>query len=177
MNLLDAVDIPSLTIIKYPDPRLRMPGETVTQFDERLHALIEKMFELMYKGNGVGLAAQQVGLPLRLFVANPTLADDDERVYVNPELIELSGTAEAEEGCLSLPNLSVSIKRAAVVTIRAMDAEGNVFEETGEDLLARIFQHETDHTEGRLIADRMSPIAKIANRRLLKELEETFASS
>ena len=170
MSTLATVDIPSLTIVKYPDPRLKMPGETVTEFGENLRALIEKMFELMYRYNGVGLAAQQVGVSLRLFVANPTLSDDDERVYINPELIELSGSAEAEEGCLSLPNLSVAIKRAATVTIRAMDAEGNAFEETGEDLLARIYQHETDHTEGRLLTDRMSPVAKIANRRLLKEL-------
>ncbi|MFW6155224.1 MAG: peptide deformylase [Planctomycetota bacterium] len=177
MNALDAVDIPSLTIVKYPDPRLRMSGETVTEFDERLRALIEKMFELMYRDNGVGLAAQQVGVPLRLFVTNPTLSEGDERVYINPELIELSGSAEAEEGCLSFPNLSAPVKRAATATIRAMDLEGNVFEEDGEELLARIFQHETDHTVGRLLIDRMSPVAKIANRRLLKAMEEQFASS
>ncbi len=176
MNALAVVDIPSLTIVKYPDPRLRDQGETVTVFDEHLRALIEKMFELMYRYNGVGLAAQQVGLPLRLFVANPTLSEGDERIYINSELIDLSGSAEAEEGCLSFPNLYVAIKRAATATIRATDAEGNTFEQTGGDLLARIYQHEHDHTEGRLLVDRMSPVAKIANRRLLKAMEDEYAS-
>lgn len=171
MSLPDQIDIGSLAIVKYPDPRLREPCMPVTAFDERLAELIAKMFEVMYKNNGVGLAAPQLGVSLRVFVANPTLEPGDERVYINPELIDNQGTQDGDEGCLSFPGISCRVKRYRVTTIRARRADGSEFEETGEDLLARIFQHEYDHLEGTLLVDRMSAAAKIANRRALKELE------
>jgi len=176
MGTLDSIDIESLTLVKYPDPRLRENCSPVTEFDNRLRALAERMFVIMYKGNGVGLAGPQAGVTLRVFVANPTMEPEDERVYVNPELIATSGSVEAEEGCLSLPTLSCRIKRYATATIRARDLEGDTFEQTGEGLLARVFQHEYDHIEGRLIIDRMSAVAKIANRRLLKDLEAAYSA-
>jgi len=176
MTALEKIDISSLTLVKYPDPRLREVCEPVTELDHRLRALVEKMFAIMYGANGVGLAAPQAGVTLRLFVANPTMEPDGERVYINPELIANAGSIESEEGCLSLPTMSCRIKRFATTTIRAQDLDGNTFEQAGEDLLARVFQHECDHIEGRLLIDRMSPVAKIANRRLLKDLEAEFAS-
>jgi len=176
MSALDSIDIASLTLVKYPDPRLREPTEAVGRFDERLRALVERMFAIMYGHNGVGLAAPQVGVPIRLFVANPTLTAEDGRVYVNPELLNNTGSQEGEEGCLSFPTVACKVKRYAQTTIRAADLTGRTFEETGEGLLARIFQHEYDHLEGRLLIDRMSPVAKIANRRVLKQLEADFAT-
>lgn len=175
MSQLQSIDIPNLGLVKYPDPRLREACRVVEQFGDPLRALVARMFEVMYRSGGVGLAAPQVGLSLRLFVANPTLEPDDERVYVNPELIANSGSQDGDEGCLSFPGVSCKVKRYNVTTIRAQDVEGAAFEETGEELLARIFQHEYDHLEGVLLVDRMSPVAKIANRRLLKELEGSYA--
>jgi peptide deformylase len=129
------------------------------------------MFEVMYASNGVGLAGPQVGVALRIFVCNPTLEPGDERVYVNPELTGQSGSLEGEEGCLSFPGIVCKVKRYARVTIRFRDLAGEPTEEVGEDLLARIFQHEYDHLVGMLLSDRMGPAARIANRRALKELE------
>ena len=174
MSKLDDIDISALVLVKYPDPRLRETCTPVEQFDSRLAALVEKMFAIMYESNGVGLAASQVGVTVRLFVCNPTMTPGGERVYINPELSDGRGGLDDEEGCLSFPSISCRVKRFATISIRARGLDGSEITETGDDLLARIFQHETDHLDGRLLVDRMSPIAKIANRRLLKEMEEAF---
>jgi peptide deformylase len=176
MTSLDAIDIPSLTLLRYPDPRLRQVCAAVEQFDDRLRALAAKMFSVMYEHNGVGLAAPQVGVGLCLFIANPTHESQGERVYVNPHLIANEGSQDGEEGCLSFPGIYCRIKRAAVTTIRAQDLSGEFFEQTGEEIMARAFQHEYDHLQGRLLIDRMSPVAKMAHRRALKSLEEAAAS-
>ena len=175
MSQFSAIDIPSLKLVKYPDPRLRQACQQVTDFDESLRALVEKMFEIMYKAGGVGLAGPQVGVAVRLFVANPSAEEGDEQVYANPEVFGQECVVELEEGCLSFPNVSAKVKRFALASIRAQDVNGHPFEEHGEDLLARIYQHETDHINGTLILDRMSEVAKLANRRTLKELEGAFA--
>ena len=175
MDKLDGIDVSTLKLVKYPDPRLREACTAVTLFDERLKALAVKMLEVMYQSNGVGLAAPQVGVSIRLFVADPTRELGDARVYIDPVLIDNKGTQDGEEGCLSFPMAVCRVKRYAVTTIRAQDLDGQTFEETGEELLARILQHEYDHLEGVLLVDRMSPTAKIANRRILKELEESFS--
>jgi peptide deformylase len=164
----------SLSLVVYPDPRLRRVCRPVETFDASLAELTEAMLTFMVAGNGVGLAGPQVGVLKRLFVCNVTGEPNDGRVYINPELSELVGSAEADEGCLSLPNINVPVRRAQRCTIRAQDVEGNWFEETGEDLLARVWQHETDHLEGTLILDRTSATAKLSNRRLIRELEETY---
>jgi peptide deformylase len=170
----DRLDLPALQIIRYPDPRLQQPGEPVETVDESLRPLAERMFELMAAARGVGLAAPQVGLSLRLFVACPTGEPTDRRVYVNPTLLELDGQMDEEEGCLSVPGITCRLKRFSRVTIEATDLASRRFQETGEGLLARIFQHETDHLDGRLILDRMGSIARLAHRRAIKDLHEQF---
>jgi peptide deformylase len=108
-------------------------------------------------------------------VASPTFETDDRRVYINPRIVSLDGNQDGEEGCLSFPGISSRIKRANLATIQALDADGEQFEETAEGLLARIYQHESDHLDGRLLVDRMGSVGKLANRRALKNLEEDFA--
>jgi peptide deformylase len=171
---ISEIDIDSLRIIRYPDPRLVQVSAAMPEGGAALEALVEKMFELMFAARGVGLAAPQVGLNLRLFVASPSFDPSDRRVYLNPQIISTDGAQEIDEGCLSLPGVEAKIKRPAVVTVRATGMDGKVFEETGEEIVARLFQHETDHLDGRLITDRMSPLAKLSNRRAIKDLEEDF---
>lgn len=161
-------------IIHYPDPRLRRACAPVEEFDEGTAALAERMLQLMEAGNGVGLAGPQAGVCLRIFVANPTGEPEDAQVLINPELTDLTGAAEAEEGCLSLPDIRVVIRRARRCRIRAQDVTGRTFEMEGEGLIARIWQHETDHLDGRLIIDRMDATDKIANRKKIAELEAKF---
>ena len=163
-----------MKIVRFPDPRLRQPGVELPVIDGAVRALAERMFELMFQARGVGLAAQQVGIAARLFVASPSYHEDDRRVYINPRLISLEGSQENDEGCLSFPGISTRIKRYNFATIRALNLDGAAFEETGDEMTARVFQHETDHIEGRLLVDRMGSVAKLANRRALRELEEQF---
>lgn len=171
---MEKLEIANLSIIKYPDPRLRQPCRGIDRFDSSLVELAGRMLTLMREGGGVGLAAPQLGLHVRLFVCNATGEPEDDEVYVNPVLDGLVGGVEAEEGCLCLPGVVGPITRAQECVIRAVDVQGNPIERSGEDLRARIWQHETDHLDGRLIIDRMSPAAKIANRRALKHLEQQF---
>jgi len=170
-------DVQSLGIVEYPDPRLEETCAPVDAVDDSVRALAERMLELMFASRGVGLAAPQVGVTVRLFVASPTFEPTDRRVYVNPQIIALDGTQLGDEGCLSFPGVSCKIKRANTATIRALGLDGEPFEETGEELTARIFQHECDHLDGRLLVDRMGSVAKLANRRALRELEEKYAAA
>ena len=170
-------EIANLSIIKYPDPRLRQPCRQIERFDSFLPDLARYMLDMMREAGGVGLAAPQLGATIRLFVCNATGEPEDDEIYVNPVLDDLSGAVEAEEGCLCLPGVVGPIKRAQTCVIRAVDLLGNPIERSGEDLQARIWQHETDHLDGRLIIDRMSPAATITNRRALKHLEQQSGSS
>jgi peptide deformylase len=174
---IKSVEIASLGIIKYPDPRLRELCTPVEEVDDDVRWLVARMFELMFPSRGVGLAAPQVGVTLRLFVASPRLDESDRRVYINPEIVAVEGAQNGEEGCLSFPSITCKVKRYDRATIRALGLDGEPFEETGEELTARIFQHETDHLDGRLLVDRMSSVAKLANRRALKDLEDEFAAT
>ena len=167
-------DLATLQVVKYPDPRLKEVCTPVETIDESLIALVEAMWRVMLDSRGVGLAAPQVGVTVRLFAASPSFNPDDLRVYINPRIIEASGTSDEEEGCLSFPQIYARVKRNAVVTVEAIDLEGNTFQETCDDLHARIIQHELDHLDGRLLVDRMGTVAKLTNRRALKELESHF---
>jgi len=170
-------DPAALQVVKYPDPRLREVCDPVETVDEPLIRLVEGMWRLMLDSRGVGLAAPQVGVTVRLFAASPSFSPEDLRVYINPRIIEVSGTVEEEEGCLSFPQIFTRIKRNATVTLEAIDLEGNTFQETCIDLHSRIIQHEIDHLDGRLLVDRMGSVAKLSNRRALKNLEAQFNSA
>ena len=163
-----------LKIVLYPDPRLKKMSSPVTTFDDELKAIAARMFELMREHRGVGLAAPQVGLNVRMFVMNATGEDADDRVYVNPQLLDSEGEEEGEEGCLSIPQVNARIWRSEKLRMVAQDLDGKPFEEIGTDLVARIWQHETDHLNGTLITERMGPVARLAARRVLKELTEKF---
>ena len=168
------VDPKKLVILEYPHPSLRAKCPPVEAFDDYLQAVAARMLELMQQVPGVGLAAPQVGLTLRLFVCNPSGEEGAHRVVVNPLLSDPNGVSEAEEGCLSLPEVIVPMRRAERITLNAMDPKGQPFQLRGEDLEARVWQHETDHLDGRLIIDSMSEAVAIQNRRILKQLREAY---
>ena len=169
-----SVDLENLTIVHYPDPALRKVCQPIMEFDEDLAAFARRMLELMHAGRGVGLAAPQVGVLKRLFVMNHTGDPKDDMVFVNPEIRDMHGSREAEEGCLSLPELYVQVRRATRCRIVAQDLGGNPINLEGEDLLCRVWQHETDHLNGILVLDRMGPSDKIATKKRLKELEAAY---
>ena len=164
-----------MQIVHYPHPSLRRMSVPVTAFDTGLRDLVDRMFELMREDKGVGLAAPQVGINHRLFVINPTGRLEDDRTYVNPILSLPTGEEEAEEGCLSLPDIQVKVVRAKSLRIRAQDAIGQWFEEEADGYVARIWQHESDHLDGILLLDKMSPLDKLAARKALKKMQEEYA--
>ncbi|MEM9415674.1 MAG: peptide deformylase [Planctomycetota bacterium] len=166
------VDPASLVIVHYPAQVLREVARPVPEVTDHIRAVAAKMLELMHAAPGVGLAAPQVGLPWRMFVANPTGEAGDDRVYINPEIVSTAGgRAARDEGCLSLPEVTVEVTRPEQATIRALNLDGEAFEDSADDLLARIWQHEYDHLNGALIIDKMSTIDRMANKRALRALE------
>ena len=168
------IDLARLAVVHYPHPALRQRCAPVTEFDDELRALVAKMTELMRGQKGVGLAAPQVGLPMRLFVMNATGQPGDDRVYVNPVIRDQHGNEEGEEGCLSLPTVHVQVRRAVRCRMTAQDVYGNPVEEEISELVARIMQHETDHLNGVLIIDRMGPSDRMATKRTLRALEDQY---
>jgi peptide deformylase len=159
-------------IVKYGNPVLETPAETVTEFDTpELHKLLEDMFESMYAAKGVGLAAPQIGISRRIAVIDPSAGEDPQKrlVLINPEILRVEGTQTEEEGCLSVPGFREPVKRAKWVTIRARDAKGETFERTGEDLLARAFLHETDHLNGKLYINHISMLKRDLIRRKIRK--------
>lgn len=171
-----SVVLQNLTVHHYPDPCLRKVCAPIAEFDGDLAALARRMLELMHAGGGIGLAAPQVGLLKRMFVMNITGEETDDLIFVNPEIRDMHGNREAEEGCLSLPEMYVQVRRAARCRIVAQDLNGAPVELEGEDLLCRVWQHETDHLSGILILDRMGPSDKIATKKKLRELEAAYST-
>jgi peptide deformylase len=164
-----------LAIINYPDPRLQKVSAPVVQIDESLAELGAKMLVLMRAAKGVGLAAPQIGINLRMFVMNPTGDPADDLIIVNPELSEMEGSEEGEEGCLSLPELRVQIDRSKHARLHALDERGNPIDRVAEGYEARIWQHEFDHLNGILLINRMGAVARAMHRGLLRDLEEQYA--
>ena len=167
----------NLQIIHWPDPRLKKTSVPVERFDDRLRLLANRMFELMHAFKGVGLAAPQVGHSIRLFVMNPTGQPQDDRIYVNPALTDGDGQEEGEEGCLSLPGIYIPVVRLKTLHMQAQDVEGKPIDQVESGYLARIWQHELDHLNGALLTDRMGAVAKLTNRKILKELEEEYRAA
>jgi len=159
------------SILTYGHPILRRATQPVTNLNGDLDRLIDDMVATMYAAPGVGLAANQVGSPLRLFVANPSEDRDPSQllVLINPELVESEGEMVAEEGCLSIPEFREEVRRARRVLVRGLDRAGRPIQVEGEDLLARIFQHELDHLNGVLFVDRLSPAKRDIQLRKLKK--------
>lgn len=173
------MNVSSLQIVIYPHPSLRHVSKPLKRVDAQLHAIVDRMFELMYAHQGVGLAANQVALPYRLFVTNVTGDPEQkevERVYINPVVSGGKGTAEAEEGCLSIPGVHGDVKRAERITVQAYDRKGHEVVEQLDELSARVVQHETDHLDGILFTDRLSPTGQMSVREALAEFELEFRS-
>ena len=173
-----AADVQNLQLLLYPDPRLRRRAREVHDWSEQAHAnlrkLARRMLEVMRQHKGVGLAAPQVGVSVRMFVMNSTGEPGDDRVYINPHLSEPEGEEEREEGCLSLPEVNTPVLRSLRLRMRAQDLEGRAIDESAQGLVARVWQHETDHLDGVLILDKMPPTVKMGHRRKLKELEDAY---
>jgi len=160
------------TILHYPDKRLRQPGDAVTDFGPAFQSLIDDMAETMYAAPGVGLAAPQIGVALRVFVVDTATDEDapsDFRVFANPEIVKLQGSTIFTEGCLSFPGAREDIERGEVVTVRAQDRHGEWFEITVDGLLAIAVQHEKDHLDGKLMIDRLGLLRKrVLHRQMIK---------
>ncbi|MBW8878589.1 MAG: peptide deformylase [Acidobacteria bacterium] len=164
-----------LAIRIYPDPVLRVNCRPVTEFDARLKKLAADMVETMHAAPGVGLAAPQVGVELRLAVVDVSVGEDPSqvRVLVNPEVVEHSGGLESEvEGCLSLPGISDKVERPLFVTVRAQDLEAHPFELRAEGYYARAISHEIDHLDGILFTDHLRGLRRERARRQLKKLAD-----
>jgi len=159
-------------IVKYGDPVLEKAAETITEFNGELKKLADDMFESMYAAHGVGLAAPQIGISKRIAVIDVTFKEDPDAklVLVNPEIIKRHGKQSGSEGCLSLPEFRETVSRAKEVTVRAQDLEGNWFEKTGEDLLARALLHETEHLLGKLYISHISALKRDLMKRKIKKL-------
>jgi peptide deformylase len=169
-----------LEIVHYPHPALRYPSRPVLQIDDELRGIVREMFDLMYAAPGIGLAANQVALPFRFFVLNIT-ADpekkDEEKVFINPEIVKRHSATEDEEGCLSLPGLYEKVRRARRVRVRAYDLEGNLVEYQADELLSRAVQHETDHLDGKLFIDHLDPLVLESVADKLNEYERAYTEA
>ncbi|GAB4154754.1 MAG: peptide deformylase [Planctomycetaceae bacterium] len=152
-----------MEIVHYPHPSLRWKSKPIREINAKLRETVSRMFELMYEAKGVGLAANQVALPWRLFIMNPigeANSPDNEFVFINPEITKRKGSVEGEEGCLSLPEVFGQVRRAEEIVVQAYDLKGQPFEMTLDDLPGRVVQHETDHLDGIMFPERMTETAR-----------------
>ena len=159
-------------IVKYGNPVLEKPAAPVTEFNDELKKLVEDMFESMYEAKGVGLAAPQIGISKRLAVIDVSFKENprEKLVLANPEIIHAEGKQTQSEGCLSIPDFRENVTRANIVTIRAQDVNGEWYEKTGEELLARAFLHETDHLNGKLYITHLSALKRDLIKRKIRKL-------
>ena len=161
-------------IVKLGDPVLEREAADVTEFDTpELHKFLDDMFESMYAAKGVGLAAPQIGVGRKIAVIDVSNGErpEDKLVLINPTIVKVDGKQEGEEGCLSIPGFREQVRRGRSVTIRAQNAKGDMFEQTGEDLLARAFLHETDHLYGKLYITHISALKRDLMKRKIKKLQ------
>lgn len=161
-------------ITKYGAPVLETPAKPIEKFDDELATLVQDMFESMYGAQGVGLAAPQIGVGLRLAVVDVSLGKNPEAklVLVNPEIIHVEGEQREEEGCLSVPGFRGYVMRPQFVTVRAQDASGKEFEIRGEGLLARAFCHEIDHLNATLFIMHLSMLKRDLIKRKIRKLRK-----
>ncbi|WP_113906722.1 peptide deformylase [Aliidiomarina celeris] len=159
----------TMAILRYPDERLRTVAQPVAEVDDALRATIDNMFETMYGASGVGLAATQVNVHKRLFIADCSENQDEPLVFINPEIVEQDGHFENEEGCLSFPGVYAKVERAGTIKVKALDRNGDEFIREADGLLAICIQHEIDHLNGKLFVDYLSPLKR---DRIRKKLEK-----
>ncbi|MFM7245494.1 MAG: peptide deformylase [Planctomycetaceae bacterium] len=179
MNPASAPDpavIGPLALVEFPHPALLRKTRPVTRLDAGLREAVAGMFEIMYAAQGIGLAANQVALPYRLFVVNCAGRRDEgeEHVFINPVLSRPRGTAVQEEGCLSLPGVRMDVRRPQKIVVEAFTLEGEPIRMDLDGLLSRVVQHEFDHLEGRLFTDRLPEAAALEVRRDLDTFREVF---
>ena len=158
-----------LPILRYPDPRLHTVAARVHRIDDKIRQLIKDMADTMYAAPGVGLAATQVDVHLRVIVIDVSETHDQLRVFVNPEIVAATGESDCEEGCLSVPGVYEKVTRAERVTVRALDAEGREFILEADGLLAVCIQHEMDHLEGKVFVEKLS---RLKQNRILARLKK-----
>lgn len=165
-----------LPILEFPDPRLRTVAKPVAQVDDAVRRLVDDMFETMYDAPGIGLAATQVDVHLRLLVLDVSEDKNRPMVFINPEIIESEGSQVYQEGCLSVPGIYADVKRADRVRVRALDREGKAFEVDAGGLLAVCVQHEMDHLAGKVFVDYLSPLKREqVRKKLAKQHREAAA--
>lgn len=162
-------------IIYLPDERLRKQSKTIDVFDDALQTLIDDMFETMYEAKGVGLAAPQIGINIMLSVIDVVGDKQNQIVIINPEIIECREIESFQEGCLSVPGVYDTVKRAKWVKVKALDRDGNPFEIEGEGLLGECLQHEIDHLNGKLFVDLLSPLKRNLARKKLEKVKRALA--
>jgi peptide deformylase len=158
-----------LEILEYPDPRLRKTAAPVPAVTLEIRKLVTDLTETLYAAPGVGLAATQVDVHKRVIVVDVSPTRDDLHVFINPEIVAEEGEAESEEGCLSVPGYYDSVRRAAKVTVRALNARGEPFELEAEGMLAVCIQHEMDHLVGKIFVDYLSPLKRARLRTKFKK--------
>lgn len=156
-------------ILHHPDPRLRLKARPVTQFDPALAALVDDMFETMYAAPGIGLAATQIDVQLRVLVSDVSADKDTPMCLINPVILAQDGSEEMEEGCLSVPGVFDTVRRAERIRVQAQDVHGAAFELEADGLLAVCIQHEIDHLDGKLFVDYLSFLKQT---RIRKKLEK-----
>jgi peptide deformylase len=167
-----------LTILEFPDPRLRTRAKAVENVDDELRSLIDDMFETMYDAPGIGLAATQVDVHRRLLVTDVSADKSQPYVLINPEIIEKDGVTTTEEGCLSVPGYYEEVKRAEHIRVRFLDRNGEQVEMEAEGLLAVCIQHEMDHLDGKLFVDYLSEAKRMRIRKkLVKEQRHRSAEA
>jgi len=158
-----------LTILEYPDPRLRTVAQPVESVDDELRTLVDDMLETMYASKGIGLAATQVNIHRRLLVADVSEGQDEPMVFINPEVISREEVGVHQEGCLSVPGIYDDVERAQRIRVKALGRDGQPFEMDAEGLLAICIQHEIDHLDGKLFVDYLSELKR---QRIRKKLEK-----
>lgn len=158
-----------LPILLYPDKRLHTVARPVTQVNDEIRKLIKDMAETMYAAPGVGLAATQVDVHLRIIVIDTSVTHDELHVFINPEIIEATGEADFDEGCLSVPGVYEKLKRAQNIRVRALGTDGASFEHRAEGLQAVCIQHEMDHLEGKVFVEKLS---RLKQQRILARIKK-----
>jgi len=166
------IDVQKCRITHYPADVLAGRARPVEKIDDSIRQLVQKMTDIMLENKGIGLAAPQAGVPLRLFIISLNGTKEATRAYINPKVVPSGEFDTIEEGCLSVPGVHTRIRRYKKCTVTATDLDDNEFTEEAEGLYARALQHEFDHIEGTTIVNRMGQVAKIAHRKQLKKLEE-----